>query len=143
MENMSFGEALSGIMFERNIDSKNLAIHLNVTQSTVNNWKSNRTGIELSMLVRLCNYFKCSLDYLVGKSERNIIPTNFTLKNFGLQVRKIMKLRNISSYKLQKETRFNGKYFNVWDNGSQPKLSTLIELANYFNCSLDELVGLE
>ena len=143
MMNINFGESLSGIILERNINSKDLAKQLGVSHESVNNWKSNRTGIELSQLIKLCKYFNCSLDYLVGITERDTKPSKYTLENFGIHVRKIMKSRNITTYKLQKETRYSGKYFNVWDRGSDPKLSTLLELANYFNCSLDELVGLE
>jgi len=54
-----------------------------------------------------------------------------------------MKSKGITTYQLQNETRYSGGYFYDWDRGADPKLSTLIELANYFNCSLDELVGLE
>ena len=54
-----------------------------------------------------------------------------------------MKKKNISTYTLRKETHFTSRNFHDWDNGSDPKLSTLIELANYFGCTLDEIVGLE
>ena len=140
---MNFGESLTGIMLERNIDSKKLASDLGVTQQSVNNWKANRTDLSLTYLIMLCKHFECSLDYLVGKTDTNTKPRNYELGNFGQQIRKVMTAKNISSYTLRKETRFAGGFFYDWDNGADPKLSTLIELANYFNCSLDELVGLE
>jgi len=140
---MNFGESLKGLMIEKNIDSNKLAGNLGVTRKSVDNWKNNRTEIALSYLVNLCHYFNCSLSYLIGKTDQNTIPGKFSIENFGTQVRTIMKRKGISTYKLEKETRFAGKYFNVWDKGSDPKLSMLIELANYFDCSLDELVGLE
>ena len=140
---MSFGDSLVGLMLEHNIDSNQLAGKLGVTRKSVDNWKNNRTDLGLSYLMKLCNYFNCSLEYLCGKTETNVKPKSFTLDNFGSQVRKVMKARNITTYKLENVTKFDGKYFNVWDKCSDPKLSTLIELANYFECSLDELVGLE
>jgi len=143
MRALNLGESLAEIMQDKNIDSKSLASILGVAHETVNSWKANRGGIGLSYLVRLCQHFECSLEYLTGGTEINTKPKKFVLENFGKQVRKVMKARDISTYKLEQETKFNGKYFNVWDRGSDPKLSTLIELANYFKCSLDELVGLE
>ena len=140
---MNFGESLTSLMIERNLDSKTLASNLSVSRNSVNNWKSNRTDIRLPHLIELCRYFNCSLDYLVGRTVQEAKPRNFELSNFGKQIRKVMKSRNISTYTLQKDTRFYGKFFHDWDRGSYPQLSTLIELANYLNCSLDELVGLE
>ena len=139
---MSFGESLSGLMLERNVNSKTLAGGLGVTHQSVNNWKANRTDLSLSYLIKLCNYFECSLEYLVGKTDVNTKPQKQTIGNFGQQVRKLMKSKGISSYTLRNETRFAGGFFYDWDKGSDPKLSTLIDLANYFKCSLDELVGL-
>jgi len=130
-------------MFDRKITSQKLALDLGVTVVCVNRWKTNKKDIGLSKLISLCQYFTCSLDYLVGKSENTTRPNNFVLENFGTQVRNIMQERGISTYQLRKDTRYDGAYFYAWDKGSDPKLSTLIELANYFGCSLDELVGLE
>ena len=70
------------------------------------------------------------------------MPKTFEITNFGEQIRKIMRQRGITSYTLKKDTRYYGKFFHDWDRGSLPQLSTLVELANYFGCSLDELVGL-
>ena len=143
MRNETFGESLTSIMLEKGIDNKRLATDLGVTQASISNWKANRTGIELTRLISLCNYFECSLEYLVGKTDTNTKPIKKTIENFGKQLRKVMRSKGVSTYTLQNETRYTGAYFYDWDKGTQPKLSTLIELANYLQCSLDELVGLE
>ena len=141
MANLS--EVLTGLMFDKNVTSQKLASDLNVTVGTINRWKGDRSGIKLTDLIKLCKYFGCSLDYLVGKTEQDIKPSKFELENFGVQVRKVMKSKGISSYVLRRDTQFASSRFVDWDKGADPKLSTLIELANYFGCSLDELVGLE
>lgn len=139
----NFGEVLSGLMIEKNITSQELAKDLGITAVCVNRWKTNTKDIGLFNLLALCKYFNCSLDYLVGNSIHDTKPSKTTIENFGKRVREVMQSKGISSYTLRKDTRFHGKYFYVWDKGANPKLSTLIELANYFKCSLDELVGLE
>jgi len=140
---MNYGKVLSDLMQERNIDSLKLATDLSVTRTCIYRWRQGIKDIGLSNLILLCKYFNCSLDYLVGLTENDSRHNNFDIENFGKQVRKIMKSKGISSYKLQQDTRYHGKYFIVWDKGADPKLSTLLELANYFVCSLDELVGIE
>jgi len=140
---MSFGESLTAIMIDKNVTTQMLAKHLGVAPESVNRWKNNSRDIRLSNLVAVCRYFDCGVDYLVGRSEINHKPNNKTLPRFSDSVRKVMERNGISQYRLRKETRFSGGHFNDWDNGAEPQLSTIIELANYFDCSLDELVGLE
>ena len=140
---MNFSKTLIELMTEKEVDSKQLAFDLGVTQQTVNHWKANRHGIELAQLIKLCRYFGCSLEYLAGRTQNFTKPGNFAIQNFGTQLRAVMQSKNISSYTLRKETTVSGKHFYTWDRGASPKLSTLIELAKYFDCSIDELVGLE
>ena len=137
-------ENIKQLMIETETDTQKLATYLGVTVQSVNRWKSGSVAdMGLSTLIKLCEYFGCSVDYIVGKTERDIKPSNFMLENFGKQIRKVMQLKNISTYIMRKQTHFTSRNFHDWDKGADPKLSTLIELANYFRCSLDELVGLE
>ena len=139
----SFGERLSEIIQERNITAKELANELGFSHRAINHWRKNERDIRLSNLIAISRYFNYSLEYLVGRAEINYKPTFKTLPKFSDSVRMVMKKRGVTSYKIRNETQFSGGFFNDWDKGTEPQLSTLIELANYLNCSLDELVGLE
>ena len=78
-----------------------------------------------------------------GRTENNSKPNKKELPKFIDSLRAVMKRKEISSYRMRKETQFSGGHFDNWENETEPQLSTLIELADYFKCSLDELVGLE
>lgn len=140
---MNFGAVLTELMVEKGIDSIKLATEIGVTRTSIYRWQKGDRDVGLTHLVSLCRYFNCSLDYLVGLTQHDSGTSKFNVENFGRRLRKVMKSKGVSSYKLQKDTQYHGKYFSLWDKGSDPKLSTLVELANYFKCSLDELVGLE
>jgi len=140
----TFIEVLKDLMIEAETDTQKLANHIGVDVSTINGWKRGSiTDIHLSRLIMLCDYFKCSLDYLIGRTDCHRTPSKLVVRNFGESVRAIMKSKGITTYRIRKETKFGGNHFHDWDNGADPKLETLLDLANYFNCSLDELVGLE
>ena len=143
LQGLKFGDILSELMFENNITNKALAKLINITESTICTWRNNEHGIQLSNLVKLCTLFNCSLDYLVGRTENNIKPTKMIVENFGKRIREVMKQKNVTTYSIRQDTPFGSRYFERWDKGADPKLSTLIDLANYFNCTLDELVGFE
>lgn len=140
----TFSTVLCDLMIETDTSTKKLADYLGVSVQVVNRWKrGTNTDIYLPRLIMLCKYFGCSLDYLAGKRDTDVKPNNYHIPNFGKRIREVMKSKNITTYRIQKETRFGDRYFHDWDNGSNPKLNTLIRLANYFGCTLDELVGLE
>lgn len=144
MENESkFGKILSELITEAKTDNKDLASAIGVSATTVSRWRAGTEGIELPNLVALCKFFGCSLDYLIGRREHDQKPSNFNTQNFGKQIRKVMERHGISSYKFRKDTGLGGRILYDWEKGADPKLNTLIKLADYFKCSLDELVGLE
>ena len=56
----------------------------------------------------------------------------------------VMQEKNITQYKLMKETNFKGGNIYTWFNkNATPRLDTVVELANFFDVTLDHLVGRE
>ncbi len=145
MDKMSkFGERLNELLLLNNISPEKLAAAVDVSLSTVYRWKNNETKLFLSNLIALANFFNCSIDFLLGRSEEIITFKPITdLPKFSLRLREIMKEKGISTYWLRKNTRYDGKYFQKWDNGSVPLALTLIELADIIDCTVDYLVGRE
>lgn len=144
MKSMSnFSERLNELMFDNFIKPNNLANAIDVSERTIYCWKNGKQQIYLNNLIKLCNYLNCSVDYMAGRSDV-LEPAYLQLPvKFNVAIRKIMQRKKISSYRLRKFTRFDGSYFARWDKGQQPNLSTLTELADFLDCSLDELVGKE
>lgn len=57
---------------------------------------------------------------------------------------KLMSEHNLSAYKLSKETGISDRLIGYWKNGDKlPGAENLIILANYFNTSVDYLLGRE
>ena len=46
-----------------------IAVCAAVSDETVRRWKNGERDILLSQLVKLADYFQCSLDFLAGRSE--------------------------------------------------------------------------
>jgi len=138
-----FGEHFNELMFYKNVTPEKLAETIGVNESTVYRWKNNKSNLSMTNLIKLANYFNCSLDFLLGRNNEILtyIPKSPML--FSKRLREIMKEYNISSYKLRKISRYDGKYFQKWDRGADPLAQTLIELADIFDCSIDYLIGRE
>ena len=55
----------------------------------------------------------------------------------------LMKKRNVTAKQLSEKLKIGKNQFKYWkDNGNIPNGETLISLADYFDCSVDYLLGL-
>lgn len=52
---------------ERNITQIQLAKYLNVSNTTISNWENNLRVPDIFILIKIADYFKVSLDTLVGR----------------------------------------------------------------------------
>ncbi len=138
---INFGESLNEILSCRNISVNNFAKEINISRSTAYSWLRNATEPNLSALIAIADYLKCTIEFLIGRSTDE---SPFVAKSYPpivQRMKEVMKESGISSYKLRKISKYDGSYFYNWEHGSEPLLSTLIELSNLFDCTIDHLIG--
>ena len=142
MDELSF--RLSKLINDNKLSKRKLSEILNVTPSMISAWTSGRKVPNLENSIKLADYFSCSLDFLFGLKDIDD-KTNFKqVSNFNEQLKKILKEKKISQNKLVNDTKFNFVNTNGWLNKNvSPNLSTIIDLADYLNVSLDYLAGRE
>ena len=58
---------------ERNISQMKLALDMNTNQNTISRYENMEREADYATLIRFANYFDVSLDYLLGRSEKNKI----------------------------------------------------------------------
>lgn len=64
-----FGVRLKHLREERKMLSKDFAKIMNVEPATITNWEKGNRFPKDSMLVKIADYFDCSTDYLLGRTE--------------------------------------------------------------------------
>lgn len=138
-----FNERLGELMTAKPVKSENLASAIGVTGSVVRRWTYNDTNIQLKNLVKLSDYFNCSVEFLVGRTDRVLDFLPKTRPSFYQRLIEVLKINSVSTYKIFKKTKVKGYYFQNWKKGADPKLSSLIELADYLDCTIDYLIGKE
>lgn len=63
--------------------------------------------------------------------------------NFAENLKRLRQSSNIGQVELAKQIGVSKGIISLWENGlREPTLSSLIALADFFNVSLDELVGI-
>ena len=142
----NFSIKLNELIKEYDISKRELAkvLLLKENSSLISKWTKGQQMPKLDMAIKLSNYFKCSLDYLFGDLN-NLEEVDF-IKNtpFDIQLKKILKDKKIAQTKLVEDTNFStGNLFSWFNKKSQPNMTTVIELAEYLQVSLDYLAGRE
>lgn len=73
-------ENLKTIREKKNITQTRLSIEMEVSQELISQYELGKSSPTPTMLIKLANYFNCSVDYLLGRT--NIInPTNAITSN--------------------------------------------------------------
>ncbi|MCL2861427.1 MAG: helix-turn-helix domain-containing protein [Firmicutes bacterium] len=137
-----FGDSLKELMLEKDLTSVALSKAIKISDSTIGGWKNGEHFITLSNALKLADYFECSLEFLFGLSDTRLDYIPHACPPFYIRLKEIMKLQNISGYKISiKDRVFSQSQFYHWKDGKDPKIESLIKLAKYFDCTLDYLVG--
>lgn len=139
----NFSERLKELIEEREISPKQLAEAIGVAVSSIHRWQSGKLQIYLSKLIKIADYFHCSLDFLTGRIEEYTPYSGRECPPFPERLRAVLREKGVSTYKLRNETKIDGCYFYKWDRGADPHIQTLIELAGYLDVSVDYIVGRE
>lgn len=138
-----FSERLRELLADAGISMEQLSEKINVDVTTVRRWNRDAHSTFLSNLVALAGYFNCSLEFLAGRTETKLDYTPQPCPPFYERFRELMKENGITRYRFTRTTRFKDQYFSKWKHGADPHLETLIELSDYFKCTIDYLVGRE
>jgi len=138
-----FSERLKELLLDKGMSVEQLADAIGVARATAYYWTTKPKHINRYNLIKVADFFDCRIEYLIGHTEDDTKVTPKLCPDFVMQVRKIMKEKSISTYKLEKTSKFKCSYFSKWKRGNEPSLQTLIDLAKIFDCTIDYLVGRE
>ncbi|MDE5653979.1 MAG: helix-turn-helix domain-containing protein [Clostridia bacterium] len=137
----NFVENLNELMFDKQIKIKILCEELDISLSQCYSYLKNESMPYLTTIIKIADYFTCSIDYLLGLAPYLIDDKlNFT-PPFHIAFAKILKENNISRYQLNKETQIAKSALDYWYHGKRvPTLDSVIKLAKHFDCTIDKLL---
>ena len=70
MNYMEYWERIKALREDKDITQKNLAEHFHIAQNTYSQYENGKREIPISVLVKLCQYFEVSSDYILGLSDK-------------------------------------------------------------------------
>ncbi len=144
MVNLSkLSEQLKELMAEKSLNQTELAKALNTPRSKLSSYCTARSAPNYTCFLALIDFFRCSADFLLGLSEKVDEDIAYrTPQAFSVRLRALLQERGISQYKLVKDCKLSWNVLHGWLTGKTlPSLDNLLRLAEFFEISIDELLG--
>ncbi|MDE5654137.1 MAG: transcriptional regulator, partial [Clostridia bacterium] len=138
----NFSETLSELMLIHNLRTKQLAEQISIDASSITKYFRESVIPNLPHAISIADFFGCSLDYLFGLTYEFEKKIYLPCPPFSQAFDDILKFHNRTKYRLAKDLKFSNQSTIAWHKGkSIPTMDNLIKIADYFGCTLDELVG--
>lgn len=137
-----FTERFNELLSDKGIKPSNLAALLNVPKNTVCRYARGVQMPDLKMAMLLSDFFGCSVDYLLGRTDEGKTFTPAPAKNFRDRFPYLMKKFATNKYRIAKATELHQSILYRWQRGDcAPELASLLILADHFGCSIEYLLG--
>lgn len=118
---------------------------LSVKRNTYSKWENLINDMPLEKCNELANYYKTTLDYVLGLSDiRDYIDTPLFI-NWNLVSKRLAELRhskNLTESELSSKIGFAQTTYSFYEIGKRrPTTMKLLSIAQFYNVSVDYIVG--
>ncbi len=123
-----------------NVDIQNLT---GCSNQSISKWIKENVYPKLISLIRMSDKFDCSIDFLLGLTDKMEKVRREVPLSFWERLSKQLKINNVTQYKVAKDCRFDKSNFTKWKKYSFiPDTVTVIKMAQYFGVTVEYLYGL-
>lgn len=146
MINLSkFGERLKELMNDKNINAPALAKSVGTDRTNITRYMRGERLPQFNTFAAVIEFFGCSADYLLGLTEYQKDGKHYLdVKPFDVSLKKTFECTGKSQYGLAKQQKISASLIYDWLTGKRlPSMENLIKLGDYFEVSLDYLLGRE
>lgn len=136
---------LKEIREKNDLSGRKTAAKLNISKSVYNYYETGKRIITITNLNKFCNTFNCSMDYVLGLTDFNIVPKKkfkIDKKLSGQRIREIRKENNLSQAIIADMLNTTQSTISAYENGHVLIITAfLYEIAKKLNISADYLIG--
>ncbi len=138
----NFSETLAELMLIQNLKAEDLSKLIPIERSTITRHLEGKTIPTLPNAIEIADFFECSLDYLFCLTNKYEKKKYLPCPPFSLAFQEILKSNKCTRYRLGKDIKYPNNTLIDWFYGKRiPRMDNVIKIADYFGCTLDELVG--
>lgn len=141
----NFSKRLDELIKEYDKTITDFSLEIGCRGTTVSRYIQGKSYPTVNITVRMADYFKCSVDFLLGIKAEEFGEFEFkACPPFGERLLKICKEKGISRYKLQQMTDIPESVMRYWVRGkTKPSIINIVKIAEKLNVSVDFVLGRE
>ena len=107
-------------------------------------YKYKHRNPNLKTLIKIANYLEVSIDYMFEFcDENNFSRYSDNQSHFYNKLMELINLSKISIRQFCKDLNYSKDNVLRYKKGVEPSLRTLLEISQYFHCSIDDLLTQE
>lgn len=95
-------------------------------------------------IAKICDYFKCSMDYITGLTEEfsySNMKSGYNISSFMPEYQKLLTRNAMNHYILSKKGLVNESSLSWWKKGHLPQFEVIYNIAYELGGSIDKLLG--
>lgn len=142
----SFSKRLSDLITTENISRRHLCSKIHAQRKSLYGWLNGGNYPKYDSLIRLADYFKVSINFLLGISDETYSPEHCAIgavqKQFILKLATYLEENSLTRYAFAKSIKVGLSNMKRWFNcGSMPETAALIRIAKVMGQTVDYLLG--
>ena len=138
----NFAERLKELMIENDLTASIIADKLRIDKSTVSKYLSQERAPSIENAIKLANFFDCTLDFMLGLVDENIKKDFKHCPQFSERLQFLFINKGKTKYALKKQTNISQSLLYYWLHDIySPSVDNVIKLSDFFNCSVDYVLG--
>jgi transcriptional regulator with XRE-family HTH domain len=138
---MLLGERIREARLLKKLTQKQLAKLLNVTDATINRYERGLRNPDPEMLKAIADILDVSIDYLLGKIDISNRSEIF-VSEFSKRLKELREEASLTQKDIAEALGIDRTTYTKYETGkSEPDFETTSKIADYFNVSVDYLLG--
>lgn len=142
---MNYGKILKNVRTYNLITQEELANTLGISKKTYGLYETQEKIIPLKHLNKICNYFKISIDYILGLTDiKNYLNSqdDINIKAFSKRLKAFRLDKSLTQKELAKQINIDRSTLSNYENNkSLIDLATLYSFCKKYHISADYLLG--
>ena len=141
---MNFADRLDELLIEKSKKATEVCRELGLGNSTISHYRVETRMPKVSVLIRLADYFNCTVDFLLGIDDYNKATSFKVCPPFSQRILELCDEFKTTRYKLQKLTGISESVMRYWVRGkTEPSIYNIVRIADKLKCSVDFVLGRE
>lgn len=141
----NFSKRLAELINDRDITPTQFSNEIGCSGQTVSRYLHGICYPAVELAIRMADYFKCSVDFLLGIKDEEFAKLQFnTCPPFSERFVEVCSEKHTSRYKLHQKTEIPESVMRYWVRGkTMPSIANIIKIAEELEISVDYLLGRE